>query len=212
MKTCITDFKAAGCKVWILTGDKDATANQIGISCGVLSANKQTIQIETVDETIDGSQWRGKDILISGQAINRLLEMKAEGKNLVDSILDIEGLVVYRSSPAQKARIVSFVRSMRRKQTTLSIGDGANDVNMIESAHVGIGIMGKEGNQAASFSDFAINQYSDLRQLMFWHGNNWLVKLFTFTLLTVTKTSVFGLAGLFYQFSAFYSGVNYTSD
>jgi len=70
---------------------------------------------------------------------------------------DAEGLVVYRSSPAQKADIVSFVRRLNKNKVTLAIGDGANDVNMIEKAHVGIGIMGKEGNQAASFSDFAIN-------------------------------------------------------
>lgn len=57
-----------------------------------------------------------------------------------------EGLVVYRSSPAQKADIVRFVRKTDTSKITLAIGDGANDVNMIESAHVGVGIMGKEGN------------------------------------------------------------------
>jgi P-type E1-E2 ATPase len=76
---------------------------------------------------------------------------------LVDNLIGCEGLVVYRSSPSQKADIVRFVRSQRKDQITLAIGDGANDVNMIESAHVGVGIMGKEGNQAASFSDFAVN-------------------------------------------------------
>jgi phospholipid-translocating ATPase len=65
--------------------------------------------------------------------------------------------VVYRCSPAQKADIVRSVKNYRKDQITLAIGDGANDVNMIESAHVGIGIMGKEGNQAASFADFAVN-------------------------------------------------------
>ncbi len=75
----------------------------------------------------------------------------------MDELLGCEGLVVYRSSPSQKADIVRYVRNARKDQITLAIGDGANDVNMIESAHVGIGIMGKEGNQAASFADFAIN-------------------------------------------------------
>ena len=64
----------------------------------------------------------------------------------MDELLDTEGLVVYRSSPAQKADIVKYVRNAHKNQITLAIGDGANDVNMIESAHVGIGIMGKEGN------------------------------------------------------------------
>lgn len=65
---------------------------------------------------------------------------------MIDYLLNTEGLVVYRSSPSQKADIVRFVRNARKDQITLAIGDGANDVNMIESAHVGIGIMGKEGN------------------------------------------------------------------
>jgi P-type E1-E2 ATPase len=75
----------------------------------------------------------------------------------LESLLDTEGLVVYRSSPSQKADIVKYVRKHRKQKITLAIGDGANDVNMIESAHVGVGIMGKEGNQAASFADFAVN-------------------------------------------------------
>lgn len=53
---------------------------------------------------------------------------------------------------------------------TCSIGDGANDVNMIQKAHIGIGIMGKEGNQAAQFADFAVPEFQHLRRLMFWHG------------------------------------------
>jgi P-type E1-E2 ATPase len=116
--------------------------------------------------------------LVSGLAIEQLLLLKSEKKsNLIDNLLECEGLVVYRSSPSQKAEIVKYVKSVDKNKITLSIGDGANDVNMIESAHVGIGIMGKEGNQAASFSDFAINQFSDLRRLMFWHGSNWVYKI-----------------------------------
>ena len=53
---------------------------------------------------------------------------------------------------------------------TLSIGDGSNDVNMIQTAHIGVGIMGKEGNQAASFSDYSIADFRSLRKLVLWHG------------------------------------------
>ena len=66
VKTCITGFKEAGIRVWILTGDKDATANQIGISCGVLSGSRKIIQIDTIDKNTDATLWAGKDILISG--------------------------------------------------------------------------------------------------------------------------------------------------
>ena len=85
-------------RVWILTGDKDATANQIGISCGVLSPNRQIVQIDEIKPDTDPTSWKGKDILISGQVISQLLS--ENNQKLVDVIIHTEGLVVYRSSPA----------------------------------------------------------------------------------------------------------------
>jgi P-type E1-E2 ATPase len=64
VKKCITDFKEAGCKVWILTGDKGATAYQIGISCGVLNPQLREIcQIEQISELTCAEIWKEKDIL-----------------------------------------------------------------------------------------------------------------------------------------------------
>ena len=51
-----------------------------------------------------------------------------------------------RVSPKQKADIVNLIKNNYPKKITLSIGDGANDVNMIQQAHVGVGILGKEGS------------------------------------------------------------------
>ncbi len=148
VKQCIVDFKEAGCKVWILTGDKGATAKQIGLSCGVLSSERPIEVIDEITPETNPEKWKNKDILISGMAIDKMLKNKPDGKKsaMMDNLLDTEGLVVYRSSPAQKADIVTYVKNAREKQVTLAIGDGANDVNMIDSANVGIGIMGKEGN------------------------------------------------------------------
>ena len=56
------------------------------------------------------------------------------------------------------------------KVYTLAIGDGANDVNMIQTANIGIGIKGNEGSQAATFSDIAIPNFKALKRLLFWHG------------------------------------------
>jgi len=71
---------------------------------------------------------------------------------------------------------------------TLAIGDGANDINMIQSAHVGVGIYGKEGNAAASFSDYAIPKFKHLRRLMFWHGTNFGHNLSSFMFWCVFKS------------------------
>lgn len=79
---------------------------------------------------------------------------------------------------------------------------------MIQRAHLGVGIMGKEGNQASQFADFAINQFQDLRKLMFWHGNNFAVKILIMVILQMQKTIVFGLSSFLYNAFAGYSGVN----
>jgi len=78
-----------------------------------------------------------------------------------------------------------LIRKRFPNKTTLSIGDGANDVSMILKAHVGVGILGKEGQQAARSADYAIGQFKFLKPLMFAHGReayrrNSLVMLYSF--------------------------------
>ena len=73
-------------------------------------------------------------------------------------------------SPKQKAEIVSLIRLRYPKATTLAIGDGANDVNMITTANIGVGISGLEGQQAARVADYAIGQFKFLKNLTLTHG------------------------------------------
>lgn len=76
-----------------------------------------------------------------------------------------------RLSPLQKAEIVEMIKRGEGSPITAAIGDGANDVSMIQEAHVGIGINGKEGRQAVNSSDFAINRFHMLNRLLFVHGH-----------------------------------------
>jgi phospholipid-transporting ATPase len=73
-------------------------------------------------------------------------------------------------SPKQKSELVKIVKSRQPETITLAIGDGANDVNMISTANIGVGILGKEGLQAAKVSDYAIANFCFLRRLLFVHG------------------------------------------
>jgi phospholipid-translocating P-type ATPase (flippase) len=82
----------------------------------------------------------------------------------------VKSVICARVSPKQKARIVKMVREASPKTVTLSIGDGANDVPMIQTAHVGIGIYGLEGRQAVNASDYAIGQFRFLKTLLLVHG------------------------------------------
>ena len=80
-------------------------------------------------------------------------------------------MICCRVSPIQKAEVVQMVQeSAVGHQISLAIGDGANDVAMIQKADVGVGISGNEGLQAANSSDFAIAQFRFLARLLFVHG------------------------------------------
>ncbi|KAF7251026.1 Phospholipid-transporting ATPase IB [Varanus komodoensis] len=78
-------------------------------------------------------------------------------------------LLLPRVSPLQKSEIVDMVKK-HVNAITLAIGDGANDVGMIQTAHVGVGISGNEGMQATNSSDYAIAQFSYLEKLLLVHG------------------------------------------
>lgn len=74
-----------------------------------------------------------------------------------------------RVSPLQKALVVKLVKK-NKKALLLAIGDGANDVSMIQAAHIGVGISGLEGLQAARSADVAISQFRFLKKLLLVHG------------------------------------------
>ena len=139
-------------------------------------------------------------------------DVKGTSKATVDALLAVRGLVVFRASPAEKAKLVQLVRTQRPDITTLAIGDGANDVNMIQQAHVGIGIIGKEGSQASSYADFAIGQFKDLRRLLLWHGTTFGFALTDFCNMMFYKTMVMGTVGIFYNSAAGWSGGFFVQD
>lgn len=84
-----------------------------------------------------------------------------------------------RMAPLQKAKVIRLIKISPEKPITLAVGDGANDVSMIQEAHVGIGIMGKEGRQAARNSDYAIARFKFLSKLLFVHGHFYYIRIAT---------------------------------
>ncbi|CAG9465195.1 unnamed protein product [Pedinophyceae sp. YPF-701] len=104
----------------------------------------------------------------------------ALGDTLKDLFLEVgmrcTSVVCCRVSPLQKALVTRLVRTHAHK-VTLAIGDGANDVSMIQAAHIGVGISGQEGMQAVMASDFAIAQFRFLEQLLLVHGSQMYVRM-----------------------------------
>jgi magnesium-transporting ATPase (P-type) len=87
-------------------------------------------------------------LMINGGSISVIFEDPSLSKIMRFIFENSASVVVFRSSPNEKAEVIKFVQQ-DKSIFTLAIGDGGNDVNMIQTAAIGIGIMGKEGNQAA---------------------------------------------------------------
>ncbi|KAJ6668021.1 hypothetical protein lerEdw1_016342 [Lerista edwardsae] len=108
-------------------------------------------------------------LVIDGRTLNTIFQGQLEHKFL-ELTKYSRSVLCCRCTPLQKSMVVKLVRS-QLKVMTLAIGDGANDVSMIQAANVGIGISGQEGMQAVMASDFAISQFKHLRKLLLVHGH-----------------------------------------
>mmetsp|Transcript_39326 Transcript_39326/g.51464 ORF Transcript_39326/g.51464 Transcript_39326/m.51464 type:complete len:561 (-) Transcript_39326:183-1865(-) len=148
----------------------------------------------------------GYCVLISGMVIAIALDSPFMHPELGKLLKNASSVIVYRSSPAQKAEVVTFMKRFTGGKVTLAIGDGANDVNMIQSADLGFGLMGKEGNQAAAFADYAIPKYKDLRRALFWHGRGYGWRIQYFTILVLMKSIINAVAKYGVQFTSGQSG------
>lgn len=116
-------------------------------------------------------------------------------------------------SPSQKALIVRLVKgSVSPKPMTLAIGDGANDVGMIQEAQVGVGVSGKEGRQAVNSSDFAIAQFKFLRKLIMVHGRWNYRRLSKCILYSFYKNIVLTFMLFYFEFVSAFSGKSLFED
>lgn len=177
----ISKLREAGIKVWVLTGDKVETAINIASACALLTREMGNVQVDgkhTSDvqmQLADGMKAIASEpetdfaLVVTGEALLKALTpgLCKEFVKLADKCVAV---LACRVSPQQKADIVSQVKASSPSVRTLGIGDGANDVGMITAAHVGVGLAGKEGQQAVRASDFAISQFSFLQRLLFVHG------------------------------------------
>ncbi|KAJ5109891.1 hypothetical protein N7532_002536 [Penicillium argentinense] len=176
VKSSLELMRNAGVKIWMLTGDKVETARCVAISAKLVSRGQY---IHTVSKVTDKSTaqealdfLRNKTdccLLIDGESLNLML---GEFRTAFISVaVLLPAVVACRCSPTQKAEIANLIRQHTKKRVCC-IGDGGNDVSMIQAADVGIGIVGKEGRQASLAADFSITQFHHLTKLLVWHGRN----------------------------------------
>ncbi|XP_011928321.1 PREDICTED: phospholipid-transporting ATPase IK isoform X2 [Cercocebus atys] len=239
-------LKKSNIKIWVLTGDKQETAVNVGFACELLSENMLILEEKEITRILE-TYWESNNdfltkkslsqvklaLVINGDFLDKLLvSLRKEPRALVQNVnmdeawqepgqsrrdflyarrlsllcrrfglplaappaedsaedsgarrrsevlqerafVDLasncQAVICCRVTPKQKALIVALVKKYHQV-VTLAIGDGANDVNMIKTADVGVGLAGQEGMQAVQNSDFVLGQFCFLQRLLLVHG------------------------------------------
>ncbi|KAH8403327.1 hypothetical protein KR222_010825 [Zaprionus bogoriensis] len=167
-------LRNAGVRVWMLTGDKLETACCIAKSSQLIGRNQGLYVLRSVKTRTDAHQElnnfrrkQGHALVISGESLEVCLQFyRLEFLELATAS---PAVVCCRCSPTQKAQVVALIQKHTRKRTC-AVGDGGNDVSMIQQADAGVGIEGREGRQASLAGDFSIPQFSHIAKLLLIHG------------------------------------------
>ncbi|XP_061081830.1 phospholipid-transporting ATPase IH isoform X2 [Conger conger] len=145
-------------------------------------------------------------LIIDGATLSAVLKPAQDDSsgNYKEIFLEIcrncSAVLCCRMAPLQKAQIVKLIKMSKEHPITLAIGDGANDVSMILEAHVGIGIMGKEGRQAARNSDYAIPKFKHLKKMLLVHGHYYYIRISELVQYFFYKNVCFIFPQFLYQF------------
>lgn len=225
----IDKLRRASIKIWMLTGDKRETAINIahsarlckpGSDLYILDVAKGDVQFQllALAEDLQAGSIHSV-VVIDGHTLSVVEKSPELSQQFFSTMVHVDSVICCRASPAQKALLVRTVRSslggfreQRRRGLTLAIGDGANDLAMIQASHVGIGISGKEGLQAARVADYSIAQFRFLQRLLLVHGRWNYVRTAKFILTTFWKEMFFYLPTAIYQKYNGYTGTSLYQD
>uniref|UniRef100_A0A8B9THD4 Phospholipid-transporting ATPase n=1 Tax=Anas platyrhynchos TaxID=8839 RepID=A0A8B9THD4_ANAPL len=211
----ISKLSKADIKIWVLTGDKKETAENIGFSCDLLTDETTICYGEDIRQVKSTKNFcvgvkNVQFLKLSQQTAEEKQKQiekrrKAEAykeqqqKNFVDLACECKAVICCRVTPKQKAMVVELVKKYK-KAITLAIGDGANDVNMIKTAHIGVGISGQEGMQAVMSSDYSFGQFRYLQRLLLVHGRWSYIRMCKFLRYFFYKNFAFTLVHIWYSF------------
>ncbi|KAM7393155.1 hypothetical protein PAMA_008010 [Pampus argenteus] len=234
----IEQLAKADIKIWVLTGDKQETAENIGYSCNMLREEMKEIFIvaantaegvkeelqkarrkmcpgapeqPTVSKSRSGLFWLEKTETVQDEKVDGQYGLIINGHSLAFALekgLELELLrtacmcqtvICCRVTPLQKAQVVQLVKKYKQA-VTLAIGDGANDVSMIKTAHIGVGISGQEGMQAVLSSDFSFAQFRYLQRLLLVHGRWSYLRMCKFLRYFFYKNFTFTFVHFWYAF------------
>ena len=189
-------LRLGGVRVWVLTGDKKETAVNICYASGHLQPGTRLLDLTGLPPALlpaslasHAAQTRAEDscgLIVDGDTVagvvastqntqlfvevGQLLTLKIYISLHFQLSVRCTAVVCCRLSPLQKSELIKLMRSSPGRPVTAAIGDGGNDVSMIQEAHIGFGIMGREGRAAARASDIAFAKFKHLKKVIFVHG------------------------------------------
>ena len=180
VKPSLELLRNAGIKIWMLTGDKVETARCVAVSAKLVSRTQYIHTITNLSSdrnptaaldalSLLDSKASSTALLIDGSSLSYYLAHHQEA--FMSVAVQLPAVIACRCSPTQKADIALLIRAFTKKRVAC-IGDGGNDVSMIQAADIGVGIVGKEGRQASLAADFSITSFHHLTKLLVWHGRN----------------------------------------
>uniref|UniRef100_A0A8C0UNV4 Phospholipid-transporting ATPase n=1 Tax=Cyanistes caeruleus TaxID=156563 RepID=A0A8C0UNV4_CYACU len=176
VRPTLETLRNAGIKVWMLTGDKLETATCTAKNAHLVTRTQDIHIFRLVtnrgEAHLELNAFRRKHdcaLVISGDSLEVCL--KYYEYEFMELACQCPAVVCCRCAPTQKAQIVRLLQE-RTGKLTCAVGDGGNDVSMIQEADCGVGVEGKEGKQASLAADFSITQFKHLGRLLMVHGRN----------------------------------------
>ena len=215
----LTSMRTAGLVIWLLTGDGRQTAESVATSCNLIDHDTKVITLN-FEETATGETCLTRHLEELSRDLTRLCGRKyalvVEGHNLhlalstdADLFLrlasECDFVLACRVTPLQKGILARLVRE-RLGVLTMAIGDGANDVSMLQTSNIGVAILGQEGRQAAMASDFAVPRFELVGRLVLVHGHWSYIRLASLVLNSFYKNAAFVLTMFWFQLHCGFSG------
>ena len=209
VKATIQNIREAGIRVWLLTGDKLETTKCIAISTGFKLKDQNFFEIDcnSVNEItkllteFDSSK---ECLIVLGSSLQVIFKNESLKKLFFKKAKKASSVILCRCSPKQKTMIASYIKNQLNK-VVCAIGDGGNDVGMIQTSSIGIGIEGLEGKQASMASDFSITRFKNIQKLFLWHGRLNYTRMSTLTHFVTHRTLLTTIFQL--QFMILYGNV-----
>ena len=236
---CIAELSKAGINLWVLTGDKEETAINIAVACNLVQPTDFMVQIIVNKSTASsieglralfereihsfegdiakfGDRAKPRALIIDGASLLLLNSQTAAPENHRVHLLRLarmcKAVVCCRVSPDQKREMVNLIKAGIEGVRILAVGDGANDVAMIQEAHIGVGIKGEEGVQAVNAADYAIAQFRFLSPLVIKHGRYNYIRMSNVICFMFYKNVLMSTCQFWFNFFDGFSGQKFFTE